>query len=468
MKGEEENPNVTRMVVLYLRFTARLSQTELGLAAGLTQSQVSRLESGLGPPSEEVLRRIAAAAAVPWPLVARLRRFAGSFHSALSGEAGRFEEVDPEVLPRSAESSWLLEDLDAAAQRSPGELRREAERFWAHVAGLPAPRRRRAVELSPRASRSWALAETLCHASERAAARSVPEALELADLALRVAQRVESETLRRQAEGYAWAYVGNARRVGNDFAGADAAFAEARALWRDSRAPEAGLLAEWRMCSLEASLRRNQWRFPEALDLLARAQQSAGGAPEAQGVILLKRESVHSHMGDLESALATLAEAAPLLEPGEDARLLLALRFRRVKHLWALKRGEEAAALLPEVRELAGRLGNELDLLRVEWLTARVEAETGRTGEAITHLEEIRRRFADHGLPYDAALASLDLAMLYLEEGRTAEVKTLAREMAETFKSQGIAGEALAALSPFFEAAQRETATVELVRSVIN
>ena len=182
----------------------------------------------------------------------------------------------------------------------------------------------------------------LCHESERAASRSAPEALDLADLALRVAQRVEGgEGWRRRAEGYAWAHVGNARRVANDFAGADAAFSEAWALWRDSRAPEAGPLAEWRMHSLEASLRRDQRRFREALDLLARAQRSAGGAREALGVILLNRESVYSHMGDLESALATLAEAAPLLEAGEDARLLLALHFKRARHLWALKRGEE-------------------------------------------------------------------------------------------------------------------------------
>jgi len=73
----------------------------------------------------------------------------------------------------------------------------------------------------------------------------------------------------------------------------------------------------------------------------------------------------------------------------------------------------------------------------------------------------------DRGLPYDAALASLDLAVLYLEEGRTREVKDLAREMAEIFKAQGIAREALAALTLFVEAAQKETATVELVRRVI-
>jgi hypothetical protein len=46
-----------------------------------------------------------------------------------------------------------------------------------------------------------------------------------------------------------------------------------------------------------------------------------------------------------------------------------------------------------------------------------------------------------------AALASLDLAVLYLKEGRAGEVKELAREMAEVFRAQGIAREAFAALT---------------------
>ncbi|HSU84811.1 MAG TPA: hypothetical protein VLR69_20520, partial [Thermoanaerobaculia bacterium] len=61
---------------------------------------------------------------------------------------------------------------------------------------------------------------------------------------------------------------------------------------------------------------------------------------------------------------------------------------------------------------------------------------------------------------------SLELAVLYLEEERTVDVRNLARAMGWIFQAQGIAREALAALTLFFEAAQRETATVELTRHV--
>jgi hypothetical protein len=119
------------------------------------------------------------------------------------------------------------------------------------------------------------------------------------------------------------------------------------------------------------------------------------------------------------------------------------------------------------VRELGERLGNALDLVRVEWLAARVAAGLGQREEATAKLAQVRQELSTRGISYNAALASLDLAVLYLEEGRTGDVKDLAREMAEIFKARGIAREALAALSLFVEAAQKEKATVELVRRVI-
>ena len=92
-------------------------------------------------------------------------------------------------------------------------------------------------------------------------------------------------------------------------------------------------------------------------------------------------------------------------------------------------------------------------------------AGQGRVAQAKAGLEQVIEKFAD--LPYEAALASLDLAVLHLKEGHTAEVKELAGAMGEIFKAKGIAREALAALSLFCEAASQETATVELTRQVI-
>jgi transcriptional regulator with XRE-family HTH domain len=257
MAESTENLEALRMVVIFLRFYARLSQAELGRAAGLAQSQISLLEVGEAKPSEDALRRIAAAVGVPGHLVAHLRHFFMAFTTAMETGSGlSLEGMTPGRNDVPAISAYWLEEAAEASRESPSAARVAAERFWNGVAGLPSHRRQRAIELSPRASRSWALAERLCHESERVAADDAHQALELAELALSIAGRVEGgEDWRRRLQGYAWAYLGNARRVANDLSGAREAFRQAWELWQSGSTPEAGLLEEERLLSLEASLR---------------------------------------------------------------------------------------------------------------------------------------------------------------------------------------------------------------------
>jgi transcriptional regulator with XRE-family HTH domain len=77
-----EDSEDSRLVVSFLRSYGRLTQEELAAAAGMTQGLVSRLESGQKVPSEQVLRRLAAAVGVRWPLVVQLRRAVTAFVAA--------------------------------------------------------------------------------------------------------------------------------------------------------------------------------------------------------------------------------------------------------------------------------------------------------------------------------------------------------------------------------------------------
>jgi tetratricopeptide (TPR) repeat protein len=291
--------------------------------------------------------------------------------------------------------------------------------------------------------------------------------VELADLALRVASRVPGpEGWRSRLQGYGWAFVGNARRVANDLPAADKAFAHAWKLWKAASPGEEGPLPEWRLLDLEASLRRGQRRLPEALELLDRALTD-NGSGEAKGRILLKKASTLEQMGEHERAIDALMQAAPSVDGQREPRLLFALRFILAVNLLYLGRQAEAEVLLPEVRTLALQLGNDLDFLRALWLEGRVAAGMGRKDEAISLLERVRLDFATRGLAYDMALATLELAGLYLEERQTGKVKELVRQMASIFRSQGVHREALAALKIFRDAAEREIATAELARRVV-
>jgi len=259
--------------------------------------------------------------------------------------------------------------------------------------------------------------------------------------------------------------MANARRVLGDLPGAEEAFAHSDRLWEAGASTDPGVLDGSRPLDLKASLRRHQGRYEEALALLDQAL--AGSLPGATAPILLKKGFTLEQKGDYERALEVLSEAEPLLDERDDPRAPAILSFNRAVNLCHLGRYKEAQALLPGTREMAVGLGNELDLIRVLWLEGRIEIGLERREEALPALEQVRRYFTAKQIAYDAALASLDVAVLYLEEGRTGKVKRLAEEMVWIFKAQGVHKEALTALKLFCEAASREEATAELTRRVL-
>lgn len=471
-------PSSQALALLYLRSKRDWSQKELAGRLGWNdEKQVSRYERGGRDLSRKTLETVAEVLGYPPEAVEALLFIGRWIEPEGLEEPPPPEPLSPEVrraIDRSClTAAWSFLDgwravlVREATRVKVEKARRKAQELWARLKPVTHQDRREAVATLPECQ-SWALAELVCHESEKAAAHKVEMALELADLALYIAGRIPGEERwRSRVEGYCWAYRANAYRVANDLAEADKAFVRAWNSWRAGDSSHAGLLAEWRLFDLEASLRRAERRFSEALALLDRAQIAISkDNPAANARILLKKEHVFDQMGDTQNALATLAEVKPLVEASGDLRLLFVLLFKAANNLYYLGRYEEAAKGLPRVRELAVDQGNELDLIRVVWLEARMAAGEHRKEEAILGLEQVRRDFTTRGLPYDAALASLELAGLYLEDGRISEVRNLARAMSWIFQAKGIAREALAALTLFFEAAQGETATVELTRHI--
>jgi tetratricopeptide (TPR) repeat protein len=456
-------------VVIFLRFRTNLSQLAFGKACRVDQAAISRYETDT-PVPEDVLRRMAAVARVEWWFVVALRRlYAAILASARRREITRAEPLDLEILEPAvlAVTPYLLED-DVARSKPQlvEEARREAEEAWVALERFPIPDRRRLLELALRPGRNVALAARACEASVRAAAHKVEEALELADLALFIAEKAP-EQRRPRALSYCWGFIGNAWRVATNFDAADEAFGKSWSLRPAGMDSDSELLPEWRLLDLEASLRREERRFSNALQLLDRARFASGGDPVAVSRILLKKDHVLNVMGDFEAALAVLAEAAPVVEASGDPHLLFALHFNRTDELSHLERWEEAAKLLPVVTEMAAEQGNALDLIRLTWLQAKVAAGQGRAEEAIAKLEKVSSDFTDRRLPYEAALSSLDLAILWLKAGRNAEVALIALGMKWIFEAKKIQREALMALRLFCDAAEREAATVELARQVI-
>ncbi|MEA2604408.1 MAG: hypothetical protein QOF89_5400 [Acidobacteriota bacterium] len=472
----EQIPSPLSLALTYLRTSAGWSKTRLARSLGLTdESLISAYERGAKPLTREKLDSLVEPLGHP-PEAVDVFLFAhGLIYPEPQEEApGERRTVDRAAMAagwtagRIAAEAVRAELIRRRQQETVAAARRQAEERFQSLIALTPKERRGLVEAFPDYW-SRALAVRVCEASVKRAAHKPGEALELAELALSIAERIPGdERGRSRLRGYCWGHIANARRVANDLAGSDEAFAQAWDLWQAGAGSDSELLGEWVLPSMEASLRRAQRRFPEALELLDRAKDSQGGSsPAALVFLLLQKEHIFEQMGDTQNALTALEKATPFVEASGDARQLFAFRFKSANHLYHLERYEEAAKLLPPVRELAVQQGNELDLLRVIWLSARVAAGQGRTEEAIAGLEQVSRDFMARELPYDAALSSLDLSVLWLTAGRTAEVRELAIAMGRIFKANGIDREALAALKLFCDAARQESATVELARRTI-
>lgn len=468
-------PPPLNLALTVLRSSRGWSQKELSAASGLPSGILSDYEMGRRPLTREKLEALAEILGIdpgqldatllyvrslqpvekpPGPPLSPTREECEYIERSAALVGHLSSGVAREEMTRSLQEEGILRDRDGA------------EALWQRLKLYPVEDHRFLVE-NGRSLRTWALSEKLCAESARAAAADPGRALELADLALGIASQVPGPAgWRSRLQGYAWAFVANARRVANDLPGAEKAFARAWNLWKAASPDEEGPVAEWRLMDLEASLRRDQRRLTEALSLLDQALASSPGGTW-EGRILVKKASTLEQMGEYEHAIKALEMASPLVDHQLEPRLFFALRFILTVNLLYLGRHAEAEARLPEIRLLATRLRNELDLVRALWLEGRVAAGMGRKEEAISTLERVRLDFGARDLAYDMALTTLELAELYLEKNRTGKVKELVRQMASIFRSQGVHREALAALKLFSEAAEREAATAELARRVV-
>jgi transcriptional regulator with XRE-family HTH domain len=449
-----------------LRAVSGKTQEQFGEATGICTSLVARFELGKVVPRAEHLERMAKAVELTGSTAEEALRFMDTLREPRkrrgAGAKALLDGIAAGVRSEMESAYRRLLALPLPDAARPEEDRRRAAELFGPLESLP-PEARLAVLQVIEEGRSWALCERICDASVREASRRVERAAVWAHLARRIAERVEGpEEWRNRVRGYAAAHVANVLRVSGDLVSAEATLEEAKRLWHAGSDP-AGVLDPGRLLDLEASLRRDQRRLPEALALLDEAA-AVGRSPERA---LLKKGYTLEVMGEYERAVEALLRAAPLVSRKGDPRLESILSGNLALNYCQLGRFAEAAELADRVRAAALETGDEIEALRMAWTQGRIAAGLGRTAEARSLLAEARREFTVRGMGYDAALSLLEEAALLLDEGRAAEVKALARELAVAFSSKRVHREALAALRLFQEAAEQEQATAGLARRVL-
>jgi transcriptional regulator with XRE-family HTH domain len=454
------------------------SQARVARKAGIDRPALNSYEKGKKRPREATFQWIRAAVGVPQRLVGFLRWWHRVLRKALALGQVDTRPADMATLGETTRATvWDIVERALALARAEQAMLRSAPRqlgapteqdhqrvtaLFEKLNSYPESEQRRLVQGS-QAYRDPLLCLHICQKSEAAAADDPAEALKLAERALFIAQHVQdSGAFQPRLEAWCTGTVANAQRVlGRDLPGAVTNFARTWRLWKEGEDP-AGLLSEAYLLHMEASLRSDLRQFNDAMRLHDEALSKA--RPGERGAFLLNKGCTLQEKGEHEEALQILEMAAQEIDGERQPRLRCVLQFNRASNLLVLDRAQEAAPLVDEVRKLAERLRNDIDLIRTLWLEGNRAAGLGQRKEALTKLEQVRHEFDVRGNPFDYALASLDVALLYRQEGRFPEIKVLADEILEIFKAQQVHREAIAAVMLFQEAAEKETVTTEMVR----
>lgn len=379
------------------------------------------------------------------------------------GRAGNPRPALPEMDPWEESSLRLQERANALA-----EEREEAPRLRQRLRAL-APEERRATLALQRVFHSWALCELLIEESQERLYDDVPEAEEIAELARTLAARLDAafygRGLANDLHARALAALGEVRRVSSDLRSAEEILAKAEVLvgmGTGDALEEAGILEQ------KAALRCTQQRTDEALRLLEdvisiyrqyRDFHLVGRAFVGKGRVL-------AETGDLPAAISWLQKGLQLLDPARDRRFVISAQYTHMLLLHESGSHPEAWFLLRACRPEFQAGGGELLNLRLCWLEGKLQQALNLPEEAQASYHTARRGFIAHGVGFDAALVSLDLAGLYAKLGRAEEMGPLAEEMLPIFQSRDLHREAIAALIVFQQSIRMSTVNAGLLQEI--
>jgi tetratricopeptide (TPR) repeat protein len=372
------------------------------------------------------------------PIRDRRSDFTPAFDRAEEGVSRRFarhvEELDA--------AASLAVDLLAAPEAGRGDLLRQP-RFQA-----------------------LGLCDLLLERCREAWTEEPARAVELAALAVEVAGRLDEAHygagLVEDARARAWAHLANACRIGSDLRRAEEALAAA---WEHHRRAGEDAFTEAEIQSFEGSLRNSQGRFEEAVRLFDRALAiyREGRDRHLEGRTLLQKGMARGHGGRLKEAIRLTRRGLAAIDAAEEPRLEVVARHNLVVYLHESGESREALTVLERSRRLYDVLGEPLHRARLRWLEGRIFRDLGRLEEAEASLGEARTAFLERGIAFDAALVSLDLAMVHVRRGGAGEVQRLAAEMLPIFESRDIHSEALAALVLLRGAVETERVSLEVL-----
>lgn len=331
------------------------------------------------------------------------------------------------------------------------------------------PQHRRLLVRERERYRSFTVADLLIEAARATWSHDPDGAEDLAELALWILDRLDPRLFPRDMlndlRAQAWGAIGNCRRIGSRLASVTGAFELAEKFLQHGTGDPTDRAA---LLDLRVAYLIDLHRFDEAdaaLQLL-RAEHRKAGDAHAEGRVLLQLAKLRREQGRVADAVPLLERAQTLIDLAREPELELPLR-RDLALYWAeAGRADEAQARLPALRTLARAQPSRAERLRVLRVEGVVYHHLGHLELAIEALDQARVGFVDLGLGYDAAFATLDLAMVYADADEPGRARALGAEMLPLFESRELHHEARAALSMLHQALTGEAVDRRLVTDV--
>lgn len=359
----------------------------------------------------------------------------GDFQSALFPEnAERYNAVFLRLLGSVEETR-----LEIARERLRGIG------LWHTLEKYGQDRRLKMIREDPR-FHLWGLYDRLLEKCRDMGFRAPSQAADIARLARAVVDTLDPSRYgaERMADFRAGAFgaLGNALRLGSDFAGAESAFQQAREeLGQGTGDPleEAGLL------SFQASLRKDLGEFERAMESLNQAIEiyRSLNNTHLEGRALLKQSATIGFI-DPERAIELAQNGLALIDSLREPRLEWGGRHNLAHFLNDAGRPQEALAMLEDSRPLYAQFRDPWTRTRLHWLEGKIARGLGDLPEAEEIFKRLWYDLQEPSYAHELTLLSIDLAEVYVARGKHEEAMELAEDLMPLLEGWGMHAEGLA------------------------
>lgn len=296
------------------------------------------------------------------------------------------------------------------------------------------------------------------------------EMVSLARAAVNVARNLDTKRfgprLLADLQAWAWGDLANALRVRDDLDEAERAFGFAFDFHLQGTGdPE----VKARLYDLHASFLGTRRQFDlafAALDIAYSTYLELGNSHLAGKTRLVKALYTY-YSGQTEKAILLNDEGLKLIQKDLDPDLVFFAVHNYLLFLMDCGRFLEAKRLLFLRRKDLQQVSGRIYALRLRWMQARISAGLAEWESAAQTLIEVKDGFEEEGMGFAAALASLELALVWMRQGYHSLAEELALETVEVFVTLRIRREAFGALMILKDAIEKQTATVSLLEDVV-